>query len=268
MIRALLLTLLMLTASASAETPLPVDGPFEQGGLLFGQAAPGSQVFIDGLSVPVSPTGHFLLAFDRDAPPAADIQILHPDGNRLHRVVAVAPRRFKTQRINGLPQSKVVPPEAAWDRIIAERDQLIALRAESRPETDYLGGFAWPARGRISGVYGSQRILNGEPRQPHYGIDIAVPTGTPVLAPADGIVALAHPELYFAGKTLVIDHGQGLKSSLLHLSEILVPVGARVTKGQTVAKVGATGRVTGAHLDWRVSWFDRWIDPAQLVPRQ
>ncbi|MEQ8651319.1 MAG: M23 family metallopeptidase [Kiloniellales bacterium] len=266
MIRSLLLTLLLLVGTAHAEAPLPVTGPFEQGGLLFGKAAPGSQVFLDGQPLPVSADGHFLLAFDRDAAPAADIQILNPDGSRLHRVVAVAPRRYKTQRINGLPQSKVVPPESAWERIIAERDQLIALRAQSRPETDYLSGFAWPAKGRISGVYGSQRILNGEPRQPHYGIDIAVPTGTPVLAPADGVVVLAHPELYFAGMTLVIDHGQGLKSSMLHLSDILVPEGTRVTKGQPVAKVGASGRVTGAHLDWRVSWFDRWIDPAQLVP--
>ncbi len=265
MIRWLILFLLLGTA-ARAEGPLPVTGPFEQGGLLFGQSTPGSQVFLDGQPVQVSDQGHFLLAFDRDAAPAADIQIVEASGRRLHEVVSVKPRRYRTQRINGLPQSKVVPPEEAWDRIIAERDMLIALRAESRPETDYLSGFVWPTKGRISSVYGSQRILNGEPRQPHYGIDIAVPTGTPVLAPADGVVVLAHPELYFAGKTLVIDHGQGLKSTLIHLSEILVPVGTKVQKGQPVAKVGATGRVTGAHLDWRVSWFDRWIDPAQLVP--
>ncbi len=268
MILRALVFLCLLAGAAAAQTPLPVTGPFEQGGLLFGRAAPGSQVLLDGKPVPVSPEGHFLLAFDRDAEPAADIQIIGPDGSRLHHVAAVQPRRFKTQRIDGLPQSKVVPPEEVWERITAERDLLVALRARSRPETDYLSGFAWPAKGRISGVYGSQRILNGEPRQPHYGIDVAVPTGTPVLAPADGVVVLAHPELYFAGKTLVIDHGQGLKSSLLHLSEILVPEGAVVRKGEPVAKVGATGRVTGAHLDWRVSWFDRWIDPAQLVPPQ
>ncbi len=261
----LLLTLLLVTP-LSAEEALPVTGPFEQGGLLYGKAAPGSQVTLDGQPVPVSPEGHFLLAFDRDAAAAAGIVIQGPDGGRLHQVVSIAPRRYKTQRIDGLPKDKVVPPEAVWDRIIAERDLLIALRQQSRAATDYLNGFAWPAKGRISGVYGSQRILNGEPRQPHYGIDIAVPTGTPVLAPADGVVALTHPDLYFAGKTLVIDHGQGLKSSLLHLSEILVEEGEAVRKGQPVAKVGATGRVTGPHLDWRVSWFDRWIDPAQLVP--
>ncbi len=263
-----LLLLLVLTTAAIADEPLPVAGPLEQGGLLFGQAAPGSRVLLDGKAVPVSADGHFLLAFDRDAAPASEIRIERPDGSSLFRVVAVKPRTFRIQRIDGLPQDKVVPPEDVWERIIAEQELLKALRAQSRPETDYLGGFAWPAKGRISGVYGSQRILNGEPRQPHYGIDIAVPKGTPVLAPADGVVVLAHPGLYFAGKTLVIDHGQGLKSSLLHLSEILVPEGTRVTKGQPVAKVGATGRVTGAHLDWRVSWFDRWIDPAQLVPPQ
>ncbi len=262
----LLLLLLLAALPAWADEPLPVTGPLQQGGLLFGKAEPGSQVMLDGQPVPVSPEGHFLMAFDRDAAAAAGIVILGPDGSRLHRVVSIAPRQYKTQRIDGLPKDKVVPPEAAWERIIAERDLLIELRKSSRPATDYLGGFAWPAKGRISGVYGSQRILNGEPRQPHYGIDVAVPTGTPVLAPADGVVALAHPDLYFAGKTLVIDHGQGLKSSLLHLSEILVAEGEAVRKGQPVAKVGASGRVTGAHLDWRVSWFDRWIDPAQLVP--
>ena len=264
----LLALLLLLALPAAAEAPLPVTGRIEQGGLLFGRAAPGSEVRLDGRPVSVSPEGHFLLAFDRDAGPVAEILIRQPDGGGWHRVLEVPARDFRIQRIDGLPQDKVVPPEAAWERIQAEKALLEGLRAVDRPATDYLSGFAWPARGRISGVYGSQRILNGEPRQPHYGIDIAVPSGTPALAPADGLVVLAHPGLYFAGTTLVIDHGQGLKSSLLHLSKILVREGDRVHKGQPVAEVGASGRVTGPHLDWRVSWFDRWIDPAQLVPPQ
>ncbi|GAB5471210.1 MAG: M23 family metallopeptidase [Rhodospirillales bacterium] len=265
---ALAVVLLLVALPLRAETPLPLTGSFAQGGLLFGQVAPGSQVRLDGNPLSVSPQGRFLLAFDRDAAPVAEIQIVQPDGSGWHRVVSVAPRSYRVQRIDGLPQDKVVPPEAVWDRILAEKALLEALRAVDRPASDYVGGFVWPAKGRISGVYGSQRILNGEPRQPHYGIDIAVPRGTPVLAPADGVVALTHPGLYFAGMTLVIDHGQGLKSSLLHLSDILVGEGEVVRKGQPVAKVGASGRVTGAHLDWRVSWFDRWIDPAQLVGAQ
>ncbi|MEO1191069.1 MAG: M23 family metallopeptidase [Pseudomonadota bacterium] len=267
--RLLLLCLLALPLATQAEEgALPLTGPFEQGGLLFGQAAPGSLVWLDGRAVSVSAEGAFVLGFDRDAEPVSEIIIRQPDGSGWHRVVEVKPRRYRVQRIDGLPQDKVVPPEAVWDRILAEKALLEDLRKLDRPATDYAGGFVWPAKGRISGVYGSQRILNGQPRQPHYGIDVAVPTGTPILAPADGVVALAHPGLYFAGQTLVIDHGQGLKSSLLHLSGIEVQEGDLVRQGQRVALAGATGRVTGAHLDWRVSWFDRWIDPKQLVGSQ
>ena len=121
------------------------------------------------------------------------------------------------------------------------------------------------ADGRISGVYGSQRVLNGEPRRPHFGLDIAAPTGSPVKAPADGVITLAHPDMYYSGGTVILDHGQGLSSSFLHLSRILVAEGDEVSQGQVIAEVGATGRVTGAHLDWRMNWYDQRIDPQLLV---
>jgi murein DD-endopeptidase MepM/ murein hydrolase activator NlpD len=131
--------------------------------------------------------------------------------------------------------------------------------------TDFLDGFVWPAQGRISGVYGSQRILNGEPRRPHYGVDIAAPVGTPVRAPAAGVVTLAHPDMYYSGGTLILDHGHGLSSTFLHLSEILAREGQNVSQGEVIGRVGATGRATGAHLDWRMNLLTRRIDPALLL---
>ena len=140
-----------------------------------------------------------------------------------------------------------------------------SARARRDQRTDYAAPFAWPARGRISGVYGSQRILNGEPRRPHFGVDVAAPTGTPVYAPAPGIVTLAHEDMYFSGGTLIIDHGHGLSSSFLHLSEILVEAGTYVSRGDLIARIGATGRASGPHLDWRMNWLDRRVDPQRLV---
>ena len=139
-------------------------------------------------------------------------------------------------------------------------------RAIDSPRRDFESEFIWPVTGPISGVYGSQRILNGQPRQPHYGIDIAVPTGTPVVAPAGGVVVLAEADLYFSGGTLMLDHGHGLMSAFLHLDSIDVTLGQEVEQGEVIAKVGATGRVTGAHLDWRVNWFEERVDAGLLVP--
>ena len=140
-----------------------------------------------------------------------------------------------------------------------------ATRKLDDPRTDFLDGFIWPSQGPISGVYGSQRILNGKPRRPHFGVDVAGPVGTPVVAPAGGVVTLAHPDMYFSGGTLVIDHGHGLSSAFLHLSRILVKEGQRVEQGEPIAEIGATGRVTGAHLDWRMNWFEQRIDPQLLA---
>jgi murein DD-endopeptidase MepM/ murein hydrolase activator NlpD len=165
-----------------------------------------------------------------------------------------------------LPPDKVTPPSSLLDRIRRENAWVDEARRRDIPQTYFLSGFAWPVTGRISGVYGSQRILNGEPRQPHYGVDIAAPVGTPVRAPADGVVTLAEPNLYYTGVTLIIDHGYRLSSTLMHLSRLHVKVGQQVRKGEVVAAVGASGRVTGPHLDWRMNWREARIDPALLVP--
>ena len=241
-------------------------GPRTQGGLLQGRVAPGSGVEFEGTPVRVSEDGWFLVGFGRDAAPEAVLMVTGPDGGRERLVLAVAPREYRIERIDGLPAAKVAPrDEEELARIEREARRVAEARTLDDPRTDFRSGFQWPVTGRISGVYGSQRILNGEPRQPHYGIDIAAPAGTKVRAPADGLVTLAEPDLFLSGGTLIVDHGHGLSSAFLHLSRILAEPGDRVRRGRTIAEVGATGRATGPHLDWRVNLFDRRLDPALLV---
>ena len=271
-IRAVLcgLTLLALLpfglTPATAETGVRLDGPRIQGGLLRGRVPPGSTVEFEGEPVRVSEGGWFLAGFGRDAPPEAELVVVLPDGRRERQVLAVERREYRIQRIDGLPPGKVTPrSEEDLARIRAEVRMVKQARSIDDPRTDFLGGFRWPTKGRISGVYGSQRILNGEPRRPHFGIDIAAPTGTEVVAPADGVVTLVHPDMFFSGGTMIIDHGHGLSSAFLHLSRTLVETGERVAQGQPVAEVGSTGRSTGPHLDWRINLFDRRLDPALLV---
>ena len=247
-------------------TRIRLDGPRTQGGLLQGRVAPGSGVEFEGTPVRVSEDGWFLVGFGRDAAAEAELVVSCPDGGRERLVLAVAPRVYRVERIDGLPADKVAPrDEEELARIDREARRVAKARTLDDPRTDFRSGFRWPVTGRISGVYGSQRILNGEPRQPHYGIDIAAPAGTKVRAPADGLVTLTEPDLFLSGGTLIVDHGHGLSSTFLHLSRILVKRGERVRQGQTVAEVGATGRATGPHLDWRVNLFERRLDPALLV---
>ena len=262
---ALLVLLPFGSAPVAAETGVRLDGPRAQGGLLRGRVPPGSTVEYEGNAVRVSQDGWFLVGFGRDAPPDAELVVVYPDGRSERQVLKVEGRKYDIQRIDGLPPSKVTPSEEDLVRIRAEVKMVKKARAVDDPRTDFLSGFRWPIKGRISGVYGSQRILNGEPRRPHFGIDIAAPRGTKVVAPTDGVVTLVHPDMYFSGGTMIIDHGHGLSSAFLHLSRILVEKGERVAQGQVVAEVGSTGRSTGPHLDWRINLFGRRLDPAFLV---
>ncbi len=236
-----------------------------QGGLVRGRVAPGSSVTFQGEPVRVSKDGWFLIGFGRDAPPKVVLSLVLPDGRRQRHELAVAPRKYRIQRIDGLPRRKVTPGSRDLARIRREAAMVKRARLRDDPRTDFLGRFRWPVKGRISGVYGSRRILNGEPRRPHYGIDIAAPKGTRVVAPAAGVVTLVHKDMYFSGGTLIVDHGHGLSSAFLHLSRIVVKEGQRVKQGQPIAAVGSTGRSTGAHLDWRINLFGRRLDAALLV---
>lgn len=190
----------------------------------------------------------------------------YPDGTRESRELNVQARTYETQRINGLPSRMVTPSEEALKRIRRENTWIAAVRRLDTDQPHYRTGFAWPVIGTVTGIYGSRRILNGEPRRPHYGIDIAADRGTPVRSPADGVIALAEDDLYFTGGTVMIDHGYGITSVLSHLETLDASVGQSVRQGEVIGTVGSTGRVTGPHLDWRVNWFEVRLDPALLVP--
>ncbi|MDJ0807664.1 MAG: M23 family metallopeptidase [Gammaproteobacteria bacterium] len=245
---------------------LTLQGEFVQGGMLTGQVEPGDRVEVAGESLRVSEQGVFIIGFGRDAPIESSIRVSRRGKELETRTIKIARRDYDIQRIDNLPKSKVTPPKRDWQRIKRESAMVKEARSLDEPRTDFLDGFIWPVEGRISGVYGSQRILNGAPRRPHYGIDVAAPVGTRVIAPAAGLVTLVHPDMFFSGGTLIIDHGHQLSSSFLHLHKILVKQGDRVEQGDVIAEVGATGRVTGAHLDWRMNLRSARIDPALRVP--
>lgn len=249
-----------LALPASAQDTLSLSGTLIQGGFAKGSVPPGSRVTYDGIDVTVGPDGGFLIGFHRDEAADTVLEVALPDGTVQRYPLRIEPREYDIQRIDGLPEEKVTPPQEVLDRIGADAALVRSARDRNSPETWYETGWIWPVTGRISGIFGSQRILNGEPRQPHYGIDIAVPTGTPVVAPADGEVSLVHPDLYFSGGTLMIDHGRGLASAFLHMETITVSVGQFVRKGDRIGTVGATGRATGPHLDWRINWFGKRLD--------
>ncbi|MDD9814780.1 MAG: M23 family metallopeptidase [Gammaproteobacteria bacterium] len=250
---------------AAPVAALELQGEAVQGGLLTARTVPGAAVTVDGRAVRVSDDGVFLLGFHRDEAGPARIVVTRPDGTVQRRSVAVRPRVYQEQRVDGLPPAKVTPDAAALARIKKENAQVARARRLDAPRTDFLDGFIWPARGVITGVYGSRRILNGEPRRPHFGVDIAAPAGAAVRAPAAGVVTLAHPDMFFSGGTLILDHGHGLSSAFLHLRRITVREGQAVKQGEIIAEIGATGRVTGAHLDWRINLFNKRLDPALVA---
>lgn len=243
-----------------ARAEIPLSGELRQGGMAIGRAVAGARVTLDGRALSVSPEGYFVFGFGRDQGPAATLAI-EAGGAVETRAIEVAQRNYKIQKINGLPSDKVTPPDDAAARIVADIEAVKAARAFDTAETWYLDGFAWPVTGRISGVYGSQRILNGEPRQPHFGVDIARGEGEPIRAPQTGIVRLAERDMYFTGGTTVLDHGQGITTSYLHQSRLEVAVGDVVEAGAVIGLIGKTGRATGPHLCWRMNWFQERLDP-------
>ena len=238
-----------------------LHGSLTQGGFITGRVAPGTRVALDEFAVPVSPEGVFALGFSRDAGPAANLGTIDPDdGSRTTRSLMISPREWHVQRIDGLPERQVTPDRADLARIRAEQERLNAARKAESPVGHYAHGLLWPARGRISGVYGSQRILNGQPRAPHLGLDVAGPVGTPIVAAATGHVTLVG-DFYFTGLTLLIEHGQGVTTLYAHSSRVLVSEGQEVQRGQHIADMGATGRATGSHLHLGLFWRGIALDP-------
>jgi murein DD-endopeptidase MepM/ murein hydrolase activator NlpD len=258
-----LLMLLALGGRAEAGT-LALDGAPTQGGFVRGTVDPGASVTLDGKPVRVAPDGQFIFGFGRDAPAKAALDVAYLDGSRAHRDLAVAARQWDIRRIDGLPDEEVDPNPATLERIHREAAELNAAFAANSAALFFEQKPEWPVTGTITGIFGSQSILDGQPRAPHLGVDIAAPAGTPIRAMESGTVTLAERDLYFTGGTLIIDHGYGLSSLYVHLATLAVKRGDPVARGQTIGTLGATGRATGPNLHWGVSWYQTRLDP-QLV---
>lgn len=255
----------------AAAEPLPpveginwIAGTAIEGGMVVGQAATLGHLSLDGTPIAKTDDGYFIIGFHRESDEAVGLTLTDLAGTSTRVEFTVAQRDYKIQRIDGLKRDYVSPPQEVLDRIGADSAAVRAARAITDAGSEsgaFLTGFDMPVNGTITGVYGSQRILNGEPRQPHYGIDIAAPAGTPVLAPAGGRITLVR-DLYFSGWTVLMTHGLGLNSAFLHLESVDVVEGQDVPRGGVIGKVGSTGRSTGPHLDWRLDWQGRRLDAA------
>jgi murein DD-endopeptidase MepM/ murein hydrolase activator NlpD len=239
-----------------------LTGSMEQGSLALGSAPPGSLVALDGRPLRVTGDGRFAFGFAPDQVTASLVTVRYPDGGGDSRSFTPKVRQYEIQRINGLPQNTVTPPPEVKERIAREAEAIFLARLDDTPGNDFLAGFDWPAPGVESGVFGSQRIDNGVPMSPHFGVDMAAPTGTPIHAPADGVVRISDDH-YFNGGFTLIDHGQGVSTSYLHQSARLVKAGEAVKRGQRIGAIGATGRATGPHLHWAMNWFQVKLDPSR-----
>ena len=239
----------------------------EQGSMVIGKVPPGSRVRYGQRMLRVTAYGSVVFGVGRDEAGPLAVDIVLPDGTRSTRTVEVDPRNWPIERIDGVPPATVNPPPAIAERIRREQAQVAAARTRDDDRTGFAQHFVWPVQGRVSGRFGNQRVYNGTPKSAHSGMDIAAARGTPVKAPAAGVVTFAAPDLYLTGGTLLIDHGHGISSNFLHLSRLDVQVGDRVEQGQVVAAVGATGRATGPHLHWGMNWFDVRIDPLLVLER-
>ena len=248
---------------------LILTGPLKQGGLLVGKVKEGAAVQYQDQLLPMTPDGRFIIGLDRDASKKIVLTLINENNEYEYHDLNITARDYVIQRIEGVAKQYVSPDPVQVKRSRKEAAMVRLARKQQRSQQDFLKGFIWPANGPITGVFGSQRVYNGEPRRPHYGLDVAGPVGSPVIAPAAGLVTLAEPDLFFSGGTLIIDHGHGLSSTFLHLSKLLVTTGDNVAQGEDIAEIGATGRVTGPHLDWRMNWTDGKIsvriDPELLV---
>lgn len=255
----------LLAAPVGAAERLTLDGHFTQGGLAKGKTEPGAKVRFEGRDVRLTPDGRFLIGFGRDYPARAVVTVSYADGEVEKRALAIKARKYKIQRIDGLPPKMVTPPANVLKRIRRENGEIARVRRQNTVQPLFESGFGWPLKGTVTGVYGSQRVLNGEPRRPHFGLDVAAPVGTPIRASTDGVVALAEKDLYYTGGTVMLDHGHGLTSVYSHLASVTVKVGQKLRRGDKLGTLGGTGRATGPHLDWRLNWFKQRLDPALLL---
>ena len=247
---------------------LELQGSLTQGALIIGKAPIGSVIFIDGRKLRVDPEdGVFAFGFGRDHSSRSNLKIIYPDNRIEIRTLLIKKREWNIERINGLPPKKVSPPKSMIIRIKRESEILNNIRSRDTTNVNFLDGFIIPAKGRFSGHYGSQRILNGKLRRPHLGLDIAGPIGTPIYASASGPVVFTASDLFYTGGTIVIDHGHGITTIYSHMNSIKTEVGEYIEQGKKIGTMGASGRATGSHLDWRINWFNIRLDPELILVR-
>lgn len=243
-----------------------LDGQFKQGGMVIGQAPAGTKIQFQKRNLPVSPEGVFAIGFNRDDAALQTLEVTLPGSKTKSIPLKIVTREYQVQKITGVPARTVNPDPKDMARIQEEQKAVSNARETVSLNTFFKEKFIWPVKGPLTGVYGSQRVYNGEPRSPHFGLDLAVPMGTPILAPADAVVSMAYPDMFFSGHTIVLDHGMGISTSYLHMSKMRVKKGDVVKQGQVIGEVGASGRATGPHLCWRLNWFQSRLDPQMVMP--
>lgn len=256
--------LLVIAVPGTAKS-LDMKGSLTQGGMVLGQVSPGSRVEVAGKPVKVGSGGEFVFGLGRDAPGEVTIRSTDLDGVEETRTLVISAQSYDIERVDGLPPKTVTVPPEEKARRARERGMVGKARGKMSNQLNWQDAFVWPAKGRVSGVYGSQRILNGKPRSPHYGLDVAAPVNTPVRAPQAGRIVLAQPDFLLEGGIIIIDHGFGIFSTLFHLQSVDVSEGDLVAKGDHIGGIGATGRASGPHVDWRVNWNKVRLDPFLLV---
>jgi murein DD-endopeptidase MepM/ murein hydrolase activator NlpD len=264
----------MFLASAAALAALPraawaassrttFSGAMEQGSLVIGRTEEGAKLTIDGVPLRVSPQGIFAFGFTYDQTKPSVVVANYADGTAETLPVTPKMRQYNVQSITGLPEKFVTPPPEVLARIKHEGHLIFQARTRDTAETWFADGLDWPAAGIVSAVFGSQRILNGEPKDPHMGVDIAAPAGTPIHAPANAIVSLTSPDFYLDGGITVLDHGHGVSTTYIHQSKISVKTDQIVQRGQEIGRIGMTGRATGPNLHWAMGWFQVKLDPSR-----
>jgi murein DD-endopeptidase MepM/ murein hydrolase activator NlpD len=259
--RFLLISFIFITSHVKA---IEFQGKFMQGHFILGKTDPNAEIIVGKKKVKVSKEGFFVFGIDRDR--KFDLTFTKTkDGKKSKVIKKVLKRKYNIQRIDGLAESKVTPPEYVYKRIKKENNAIGEARAINSNLTFFKDKFIMPVKGIISGVYGSQRILNGKPRWPHYGIDIAAKQGTMIISSGTGVVTMAEDDLYYTGGTIIMDHGHGISTIYSHLENILVSVGDQINQGDVIGTVGSTGRSTGPHLDFRINWFQTRLDPMSVL---
>ena len=255
------ITFLIICFNASA---IEFTGRFIQGHFILGKTEPGSKIFVDKNEIKVSNEGYFAFGIDRDR--KFDILITKVSNDKKEKITKkIFKRKYKIQKIDGLPENKVTPPESVYKRIKKENNAIGEARSINSDLDYFKNKFIMPLDGIVTGVYGSQRILNGKPKWPHYGIDIAADKGTHIKSSANGIVTMAEDDLYYTGGTIIMDHGHGISTIYSHLENVLVSVGDKINQGDIIGTVGSTGRSTGPHLDFRINWFQIRLDPLSVL---